>query len=66
LADRWKIADGKNVKPTGLTKDELINDLLKPLGNATRTPAGGGGKKKKQKEELEGELLPSFTLFKQS
>jgi hypothetical protein len=66
LADLRKIADSKNIKATGLKKDALIDQLLKPAGEAT--PAGGAGGKKRQqkKEELDAELLPLFKLFKQS
>jgi hypothetical protein len=67
LADLKKIADGKNIKATGMKKDELIDQLLKPVGEAT--PAAGGGRNRQsqpRKELLEADLLPLFTLFKQS
>jgi hypothetical protein len=52
-----------------LKKDELIDQLLMPVGEA-RAPATAGAGRNRQsqqrKEDMEADLLPLFTLFKQS
>jgi hypothetical protein len=67
LPELKKLANEKNIKATGLKKDALIDELLKPEGTAA--PAAAGAKKKQQRKEeepMDNELLPLYTLFKQS
>jgi hypothetical protein len=63
LADLKKPAEEKGIKSTGLKKEAIIEQLLKPVGEAT---VASSTKRKQPKEEMDQALLPKLTLFKQS